>query len=104
MRKILFIAAITAIAFIHPALAQQNMSSISNIAAPVPPPPPERDRTISVNGEAEVKVVPDQVQISLTAENRGRDLLETQAENDKAVKGLVEYATKTLGIEARHVQ
>ena len=62
------------------------------------------NRTITVNGEAQVRVVPDQVQISMTAEDRGRDLMETKAKNDAAVKALVEYATKDLGIEARHVQ
>lgn len=62
------------------------------------------NRTITVNGEAQVRVVPDQVQISLTAEDRGRDLMETKAKNDAAVKALVDYATKDLGIEARHVQ
>lgn len=65
---------------------------------------PAQPRYISVTGEAEVRVVPDQVQISLTAEDRGRDLMETKAKNDAAVKGIVEYATKTLGIEPRHVQ
>jgi uncharacterized protein len=62
------------------------------------------NRTITVNGEAQVRVVPDEVQISMTAENRGRDLLETKSKNDQTVKALVEYATKDLGVEARHVQ
>jgi uncharacterized protein YggE len=65
---------------------------------------PFQQRSISVTGEAEIKVVPDQVQISLTAEDRGVNLIETKAKNDAAVKALVEYATKDLGIEARHVQ
>jgi uncharacterized protein YggE len=62
------------------------------------------NRTLSVNGEATVRVVPDQVQISMTAENRASDLMAAKEQNDQAVKALVEYATKTLGIEARHVQ
>lgn len=62
------------------------------------------NRTISVNGEAAVKVVPDLVQISMTAETRAADLMTAKAQNDQTVKALVEYATKTLGIEARHVQ
>lgn len=62
------------------------------------------NRTITVNGDAALHVVPDQVQISMTAENRAADLMEAKAQNDQAVKALVEYATKSLGIEARHVQ
>ncbi len=62
------------------------------------------NRTISVNGEAQVRVVPDEVQISMTAENRSRDLMEAKAKNDQIVKALVDYATKDLGIEARQVQ
>jgi uncharacterized protein YggE len=63
-----------------------------------------QNRTISVSGEATVLVVPDQVQISLTAENRAADLMAAKQQNDEAVKALVEYATKTLGIEPRRVQ
>jgi uncharacterized protein len=63
-----------------------------------------QNRTISVSGEATVLVVPDQVQISMTAENRAADLMAAKEQNDQAVKALVEYATKTLGIEPRRVQ
>ncbi|HTK85712.1 MAG TPA: SIMPL domain-containing protein [Patescibacteria group bacterium] len=83
------IAALLALALSGPVYAQ-NASAIS--------------RTITVTGDAAVRVVPDQVQISMTAENRAADLMMAKAQNDQAVKALVEYATKTLGIEARHVQ
>lgn len=63
-----------------------------------------QNRTISVSGEATEMVVPDQVQISMTAENRAADLMAAKEQNDQAVKALVEYATKTLGIEPRRVQ
>ena len=63
-----------------------------------------QNRTISVAGEATVLVVPDQVQISMTAENRAADLMAAKEQNDQAVKALVEYATKTMGIEPRRVQ
>jgi len=97
MRKILFAVIISTIVF--------TASAQADVPPPtVPAPPPWRDRSISVSGDAEVKVVPNQVQLSLTAENRGKDLMETKAKNDETVKGLVEYATKTLGIEERHVQ
>jgi uncharacterized protein len=62
------------------------------------------NRTIAVNGEAAVKVVPDLVQISMTAETRAADLMTAKEQNDKIVKALLAYATDTLGIEARHVQ
>ncbi|MBK6896496.1 MAG: SIMPL domain-containing protein [Alphaproteobacteria bacterium] len=61
-------------------------------------------RTINVSGEAEIRVVPDQVLISLTAESRGPDLSATQKKNDEAVKGLVSYVTETLGLKREHIQ
>ncbi len=62
------------------------------------------NRTISVTGEGEVRVVPDQVLISMVAETRGPELLDTQKQNDGSVKAVVDYATKTLGVEEKHVQ
>jgi uncharacterized protein YggE len=63
-----------------------------------------QNRTISVTGEATVLVLPDQVQVSMTAENRAADLMAAKEQNDRAVKALVEYATEKLGIEPRQVQ
>ncbi|MBL4805336.1 MAG: SIMPL domain-containing protein [Alphaproteobacteria bacterium] len=62
------------------------------------------NRTISVTGEGEVRVVPDQVLISMVAETRGPELLDTQKQNDVSVKAVVDYATKTLDVEEKHVQ
>ena len=59
---------------------------------------------ISVTGEAEVRVVPDQVIISLTAESRGSDLLATQKKNEASVAGLIEYATKKADVADKHIQ
>lgn len=61
-------------------------------------------RTINVSGEAEIRVVPDQVLISLTAESRGLELTATQKKNDDAVKALVAYLTETLGLKREHIQ
>jgi len=61
-------------------------------------------RTISVVGEAEIRAVPDQVLISMTAENRSADLLEAKAANDKAVAGFMAYATDKLHVEKKHIQ
>jgi len=91
MTRILFLL-LFVFALTQPALAEETAKA------------PWQQRSISVTGDAEIKVVPDQVQLSLTAEDRGRDLIATKAQNDAAVKALVEYATKELGIEARHVQ
>ncbi|MGN7437303.1 MAG: SIMPL domain-containing protein [Alcanivorax sp.] len=60
-------------------------------------------RTISVNGEAEVRVVPDQVIISLTAETRGADLIDAQKQNDASIAKLIDYAAKS-GVEKKHIQ
>jgi uncharacterized protein len=92
MKRYIYIVLAAALFATNPAAAQ-----IATSASTV-------NRTIAVNGEAAVKVVPDLVQISLTAENRSADLMAAKAQNDETVKGLMEYATKTLGIEARHVQ
>ena len=61
-------------------------------------------RSISVSGEAEVRVVPDQALISMTAENRNASLQEAKQENDKAVSGFIAYATQKLGVEKKHIQ
>ncbi len=61
-------------------------------------------RTINVSGEAEIRVVPDQVLISLTAESRGSDLSATQKKNDDTVKALVAYGTDTLGLKKEYIQ
>ena len=60
-------------------------------------------RTISVNGEAEVRVVPDQVIISLTAETRGGNLIDAQKQNDASIAKLIDYAVKS-GVEKKHIQ
>lgn len=62
------------------------------------------NRTISVSGEAEVRVTPDQVIISMAAENRGVSLLDVQKNNDQVVKDLVGYATEVLGVAPKYIQ
>lgn len=61
-------------------------------------------RSIAVSGEAEVRVVPDQVLISMTAESRNKNLAEAKAENDKAVSSFISYATGKLGVDKKHIQ
>lgn len=65
---------------------------------------PPFERTITVSGNAEVRVVPDEVLVSMAAETRGPDLLAAQKENDRAVGALIAYTTETLGVEDKHIQ
>ncbi|MEE2903228.1 MAG: SIMPL domain-containing protein [Myxococcota bacterium] len=61
-------------------------------------------RTVSVTGSAEVKVVPDTVIVSLTASNRGENLLKTQNENDAVVKQYLRFLRKQLKVKSQYVQ
>ena len=65
--------------------------------------PPIR-RTISVSGDAEVRAVPDQVMISMTAETRGAQLDGAKQENDKTISSLVKHITDKLGVDKKYVQ
>ncbi len=65
--------------------------------------PPIR-RTISVSGDAEVRAVPDQVMISMTAETRGKRLDGAKQENDKTISSLVAHITDKLGLDKKHIQ
>jgi uncharacterized protein YggE len=60
-------------------------------------------RTVSVTGEAEVRVVPDEVSYNFGIETSNKDIEEGRRENDKRVKDLIEL-TKRLGIAPEHVQ
>lgn len=55
------------------------------------------ERTISVNGEAEVKVVPDQAIISVGVEVRSQVLVEARREHDKRVRA-IRAAVAKLGV------
>jgi uncharacterized protein YggE len=66
--------------------------------------PPQLTRNIAVTGDAEIKVVPDQVIISMTAENRGADLLQTKDKNNETVAALLDYVEKTLGVDKKNFQ
>lgn len=64
----------------------------------------ELPRTISVSGEAEVRVAPDQVIISMAVINKEKALDAAKASNDKTVKALLSYFTETLKIAPKHIQ
>ena len=61
------------------------------------------ERYITVSGDAEVRVVPDEVILTLGIETEDPDLHVAKAENDRRVARLLALA-KDHGIEAVHVQ
>jgi uncharacterized protein YggE len=63
--------------------------------------PPQH--TISVTGNAEVLVVPDEVNLTLGVETWNKDLEQAKAENDQIVKKVLDL-TSNFGIESKNVQ
>ncbi len=63
----------------------------------------EEPRLITVTGDAEVRVVPDEVILTLGVETSNKDLNVAKKENDEKVKGVVEVAKK-YKIEGKHIQ
>ncbi len=59
--------------------------------------------TINVIGEAEVRVVPDEVMITLGVETSHRELSVAMRRNDDRVTEVIQMA-KRLGVESRHIQ
>jgi uncharacterized protein len=59
-------------------------------------------RTISVTGEAEVKVVPDEVNITLGVETLDKDLGRAKKDNDERMKRIFASA-KSHGVEAKRI-
>jgi uncharacterized protein YggE len=64
---------------------------------------PRESRLISVSGEAEVKVAPDQVDFNLAVETRNKDLRIAKNQNDGAVKNVLAFTT-SYGIEPKNIQ
>lgn len=60
-------------------------------------------RSITVTGNAEIKVVPDEVIIALGAQTQNMNLSSAKNENDKTVRAVLEI-TKKYGVEPKHVQ
>lgn len=58
---------------------------------------------ISVSGDAEVKVVPDEVVITLGVETLDKDLAKAKEENDQKVKQIIAAAQK-LKVDAKNIQ
>ena len=60
-------------------------------------------QTINVTGDAEIKVVPDQVVLSLGVEVHAKPLNEARRDNDRRIRG-VRGAVARLGVEEKDVQ
>jgi hypothetical protein len=60
-------------------------------------------RLITVTGDAEVRVVPDEVILTLGVETWNKDLNAAKADNDRRVHKILQLV-KSFGIEDKHVQ
>lgn len=60
-------------------------------------------RTISVNGEAEIRVVPDEVILTLGVETWHEDMVEAKAKNDSIISKTIRVA-KAHDIPEKHIQ
>jgi hypothetical protein len=60
-------------------------------------------RTIIVNGQAEIKVAPDEVLLSVGVETDNMDIARARADNDARIKAIVAAATRN-GIPAEHIK
>jgi uncharacterized protein YggE len=63
----------------------------------------DEPRLVTVNGDAEVKVAPDEVIITLGVETWNEDLSIAKNENNQAVAKILETA-RNKGVEEKHVQ
>lgn len=73
------------------------LSSSPVVAAEVAP------RTISTAGEADVKVVPDEVTLTLGVETNDKDLETAKSQNDARVKKIL-AAARDAGVDPRHMK
>ncbi len=60
-------------------------------------------REITVSGDAEIKVVPDQVILTIAVETLDKDLLSAKQQNDERVKKVL-AVTQQFKIDPKHVQ
>ena len=60
-------------------------------------------RTISTSGEADVKVVPDEVTLTLGVETSDKDLETAKSQNDARVKKIL-AAARDAGVDPRHMK
>lgn len=82
-------------------IALASLVLLAAAAAPAQGPVPSR--TITVNGQAEIKVQPDEVVITVGVETENLDITEARSENDRRVKAIVAAATGQ-GLRAQDVR
>jgi uncharacterized protein len=58
---------------------------------------------ISVTGEGKIKVVPDQVQISVSVETKGIKAADVKSENDSKIDGILKFIKK-MGVDPKDIQ
>jgi uncharacterized protein YggE len=63
----------------------------------------ETPRTITVTGEAEIRVVPDEVEITLGVETWNTKLDSAKHENDSRVEAIIE-TVQDFGVKPQHIQ
>ena len=78
-----------------------SLLSLTAFAAPAEK--PSAERSITVSGEAEVRVPPNQVQLWLAVESSDKLLAKAKADNDARVKKTL-AALQKFGIEAKDMQ
>jgi uncharacterized protein len=72
-------------------------------AMPVRAAEPDQTRQITVTGDAEVRVAPDEVQLTLGVETWDKDLATAKGQNDERVKKILAL-TEDYGIDPKDVQ
>ena len=72
-------------------------------AASAEPQPRADQRTITVNGDAEIKVEPDEIILTLGIETQDKDLARSKDLNDD-IAGKLLAALRGLGIDRKHIQ
>ena len=94
--NILFIFVLIVILWFSPTVNQESTSAAIESHSETP-------RLITVTGDAEVRVVPDEVILNLGVETRDNNLYIAKDQNDKIVTRVLNIA-KSYGIENRHIQ
>ena len=74
------------------------MCVAANVFADEQPP-----RMITVMGDAQLRVVPDEVLITLGVETFDRDVELAKSSNDERVKGIIKFS-QSHGVELKHIQ
>ena len=64
----------------------------------------EQHNLISVNGKAEVQVVPDEVHVSFTVQKNDKSLKVAQKQNDEVVNKILGVMKNKLSIDEKHIQ